>query len=708
MILTTDVSKYLNNLIWNDLLYWEDFWEITRESIDKLKDFTFRNWISERIWFEQYSWNLRKILKYQIETWAGLDIQFKTIFHILSSYVKYKNNSYWIDLCIITFLNFWECFGFDCIENNPNFFNENNKNSSAYFEFRKLTGILVSLSKTENEDLDFITLFRNIFDKIGYDQWYNFYKIANKSVKFLHFSIVYLLDEKWLSLNEEQKRVLYNPRNFEYKYHPLLTSDDVKCLEESFKRYYSEYIKVSEHPKEYVDLFYKSHYFNVLSKKSNNKKEIIKYIFNLKMKYKYLENQIKWIESNIYVPVTQIELESMEKQYLYLDLMESRFIVMNILEEEKIEDLRKLFNYFYKKVPKQLWYKNVDIWNYDSIFYRWYLIFELSRIFLHKQIKKEQFDWIHSIYEYSLTDPRVAVFYNLTLWKFSFSFLRIWTEYYLQWYNLLLKQLFKNSWLWTIWDWLSEFRNIWKEATNILGWSFEDTDEDIARLIFQDEWISHEFKASLSLDWRKKLSNWKIDSLPLLSIVKPIVSILNWNTPWKIIVWIREWEKVIEEIEKEHNFTYDDLKQNWIKSDKRSNFHYLTWIDFEVKELLWNKSDDNLKQWIDRQLSNSIEPTPQIWWWTISLDIKKFLWKKILIVDVIPWNTVFALHSETKKWKEIVKENLIYVRKNWSDEKLVDPLDIVKLVESKKQNIKLVYDVIDDNWWIVSKWNIDL
>lgn len=250
--------------------------------------------------------------------------------------------------------------------------------------------------------------------------------------------------------------------------------------------------------------------------------------------------------------------------------------------------------------------------------------------------------------------------------------------------------MFKNFWLRNVWDWLDEFKEIWKESSNAMWWYYEETDDDIAKLIFSEEWISHEFKASLWLDWREKLKTWKSTWMPLLSIIKPIVAFLNWNVPWKIVVWIREWEKVKEEIEKQNYFKYQDLEKYWINSYKKSNYHYLTWIDLEIKDLLWNKTDDNLKQWIDVQLWQYITPAPQIWWGTISLDIKKFLWKKILIVDIKPWNTIFCLKQQVKTWSGKKIENTIYVRKNWADEKVTDPVDIIKLTESKKLDITIV------------------
>jgi hypothetical protein len=48
-------------------------------------------------------------------------------------------------------------------------------------------------------------------------------------------------------------------------------------------------------------------------------------------------------------------------------------------------------------------------------------------------------------------------------------------------------------------------------------------------------------------------------------------------------------------------------------SNQKTNFHYLTGIDTEIKELFNNKSEDNLKQWIDTEIIKKyIDPDPSI------------------------------------------------------------------------------------------------
>ena len=688
MELSEKSKVYLENLIFWDLLHWKNFWELTREWVDKLKKYTLKVGIKDEIWAENYIYNMEKILKYQIETWWNYEIVLKTCFHILIALSRDVDERYWIDLCIISFLQFWYLYWFDVLENDPDFFNPIKKNHKVNKDFSSFWYNIETFAPSDEYwEKDYITLYTQMFSKIWYSYLNDLFKISTKKPKYSQFSICWLLFKNKYELTLDQKRILFNPWNLEYDYHPAITtSSSLDDLNKKINYFQKEYSKVSEYSKPFCNFMFDCARYKWQIKKTKSKNKILSIFSEFDKKYRYFSSK-KW---NI-INVTENESEMMKNQYFFMDLLRSRYNVEHILEESSIEDLRELFYYFYDKIPSTPRF-NYAKWinDDDNFFYRRYIIFELSRIFLHRQIKKEQFDKIHSLYSLSLKDPKIAIIYNLTLWKFSFSFIHIWTEYFLQWYNLLLKQLFKNFWLKNVWDWLDEFKEIWKESSNAMSWYYEENDDDISRLIFSDEWIWHEFKASLRLDWRKKLQTSKSEKMPLLSIIKPIVAFLNWNVPWKIVVWIREWEKVKEEIEKEKYFSYEDLEKYWIKSSKRSNSHYLTWIDLEVQDLLWNKTDDNLKQRIDTQISQYITPAPQIWWGTISLDIKKFLWRKVLIVDIKPWNTIFCLKQQVKTWSSKKIENIVYVRKNWADEKVTDPVDIIKLTESKKLDITVV------------------
>lgn len=126
-MLTEKEKAYLDDLILNDLLEWEDFLEITPEWIDKLKEYTLQKWIIDRIWWEQYTWNMRKILKYQYDTWAPVHVLLKTILSIVSIYWKQKSEKYGVDCCIIMYLMIWENFWYDVVKNDPDFFNEEKK-----------------------------------------------------------------------------------------------------------------------------------------------------------------------------------------------------------------------------------------------------------------------------------------------------------------------------------------------------------------------------------------------------------------------------------------------------------------------------------------------------------------------------------------------------------------------------------------------------
>ena len=686
-MLTDQERIYLDNLICNDLINWEDFWDLTREDIKKLKEYTFQKNICDVIWYEQYAQNLRKILKYQYNTDIDDEILLKTVYNIVCAYAKCKSSKYWIDTCILSYLLFCQHYNCSEVENDKDFFDLKNKDRPINKEYQRVSfpiSIYSPLVEEDDDEKDYISIMREIFEKIGYESWENFIKLF-KWKKYLNFSILYLLNEKWFKLTTEYKQILYYPGNLSYKYHPIYNIQNSDELEQKLHFIQNEYSKVSKTTIEFNEFIFKSYYFQIFSKRCSDKNLLIKYLTEFKTKYKKLWALVKnpnYSHEHEFINLPNDEIERMKNQYMFLDLLKSRLQVEYLIETLPIWDLRKLFTYLHHVHKSSRFQYGAEYADHDSLYYQRYVIFELSRLFLYRTIKKDNFQWLNSMYEYSTINARVAIIYNLVRWKFSFSFLRIWTEYFLQWYDLLLKQLFVNFWLWTVWEHLDSFKKLWKESLNdISRYWWEDSEDDIIKDIFTDESVCHEFKASLSLDWRTKLKTWETKRLPILTIIKPVVALLNWNIRWKIVVWIREWEKVQEEVEKEKNFEYSALKKLDIKSSPKSNYHYLTWIDYEVKELLNNKSDDNLIQWIDVEISKYIEPIPSIWWWTVMISVKKFLWKKILIIDVIPGNTVFTMKIDHGKWKSI--ENIIYIRKNWSDQQLKDPLEIIEFTKNK-------------------------
>ena len=702
-MLTDQQRTYLNNLIRNDLIYWEDFWNPTNEEIKDLKEFTFQKNIINKIWEEQYARNCRKILKYQYSTNSDDETLLKTVSNIISAYSNYKSSKYWIDYCALKYLLF--CEHYDCseIERDPEFFLPENRDRPINKAFRNIRFWIkkytpwnwVQEDEEENEEdeeeneeneenKDYISFMKQIFEKIWYETWLNFIKLFKRK-KYLNFSILYLLNENWFELSTEYKQILYYPGNLSYKYHPIYNISDPEELQQQLNFIQNEYSKVSKTSKEFNEFIFKSYYFQIFSKRCSDKSLLIKYLTEFKTKYKKLWILVKnpdYLHQHELFDLPDDEVEKMKKQYMFLDLLKSRLEVENLMETLSIWDLRKLFSHLHHVQKTSRFKYGSEYADHDSIYYQRYVIFELSRLFLYRTIKKEHFQRLNSIYEYSTTNTRVAIIYNLVRWKFSFSYVRIWTEYFLQWYDLLLKQLFINFRLWTVWENLDNFKELWKESLNDISWYWwEDSEEDIIKDIFTDESISHEFKSSLLLDWRTKLQKWKTQKLPMLTIIKPIVALLNWSVRWRIVVWIREWDKVQEEVEKEKYFEYSALKELNITSSQKTNYHYLTWIDYEISELFNNKSDDNLIQRIDNEIEKYINPTPSIWWGAVKLNIKKFLWKKILIIEVFPWNVVFAMNIE--KWKWIPTEHVIYIRENGADKQIKDPLKIIELTKNK-------------------------
>ena len=222
-----------------------------------------------------------------------------------------------------------------------------------------------------------------------------------------------------------------------------------------------------------------------------------------------------------------------------------------------------------------------------------------------------------------------------------------------------------------------------KEYSNdFVGYLWE-SDDDVVEYIFLWEWLDIEFKASLCLDRKEKIKNNQMKKMELRSIFRPIVSFLNGLRPAKIVVGIREAHKVNEEISK-GVFSIDNLSASWIKSHPKTNNHFLTWIENDII-LLWNKTEDNFLQYIDSQIQKYINPNPLLSS-SIKLSIKKFLWKKILIIDVIPSADVFCL-KEFKNKNNF--ENVIYVRYNWADKRIQDPLEIIKLGNMRTSTTKV-------------------
>ena len=404
----------------------------------------------------------------------------------------------WKIWCGLLYNNVWENFWYDVRKNDPDFFNEDNKDREVNREISSLWFYMSIYSEWDSDgsDKDYMTLMRNIFENVWYEEWHNFLKITNKKLKWLWFSIVYLMWSNWITLDVEQRRLLFNPWNFSYVYHPFLTKDwNLNKVTNRYRYFYKEYSWITEYSKEFTKFIYDSFYFQILRKREPKKKKIIQFIQDFKRRSKDVEECIK--SHTKMRTFDDKEFEIMKNQFLYLDMMESRYRVEVLFEELPIEDLRRLFDYFHHTCRKTVWYKYGDK-EKNPILYQWYVIFELSKLFLHKQIKKEHFDWLNSIYNYATDrkNARVGILYNLTMWKFSLSFTRIWTEYFLQWYNLLLKQIFKNFWLQTPWKDLEKFKEIWKEALNLEYWEEEDSLPEITELkedIYPMEYVEEIF-----------------------------------------------------------------------------------------------------------------------------------------------------------------------------------------------------------------------
>ena len=672
-MLTEKERKYLSNLILNDLLEWEDFWDTSTEAIDRLKEYTLQKWISERIWLEQYSWNLRKILKYQYETAAPDRTILKTIFHIVSSYAIFKSETYWIDCCCIYYMLFWEKYWYDIIDKDPYFFDVKNKDREVNRDLWTLSRLISTYSMWDNDESenDYISLMKWILDNLWYEEWDNFLKIVNRKLKWFKFSVVYLQRKNWIELDNEKKKQLFNPWNLSYWYHPLVTWDyDIQQIKEHYYVFmFSEYLKLWEYSKDFLKFIFDSFFFHIIKRRNESNKEMLQYFQSFKDKYKELWRSIR--NNKVLEWYTEKEYEIMRNQFLFLDLMESRYKVMSLLEELPINDLRKLFNYLHDNYPKSLWYNYwVDKNNKDNLYYSRYLVFELSRIFLHKQIKKEQFDWLNSIYDYATDkkNTRVWIFYNLVMWKFSLSYIRVWTEYFLQWYWILLKQLFKNFWLWTPWKELEKFKEIWKEVLN------EDVNEEYKEIIditeLQDDIYTKDYAYEILKKYDIKDSEYENMLLDLWYNIKTWFILKDTYKSFNEYLFnrINEWEDIFLEKDLIRNiliyntlaeycrkyvlFKIDDdlyiplnkLEKEWLNTEYIRNFFN------ELKNEFWEKdffSVKNIREKIDTKvldsfwfgdnfLENIIFYNEEIWRVKIgNHKIFSYIFRKPTIVDFI-------------------------------------------------------------------------
>ena len=654
--------------------------------IEKLKQQTFSWSIQDNdLYFE----NIRKIFQFQYETAANLEILLTTLFHLLSSFLKKGNNVY-LDICVVQIFRYQSKYGFSKLP--ETFFDKSvNLNTEQFKLYSKLWSSVFdlysqrySLARSEEGyyplDWRMITVFEEIYQLIGYEIGIELYKIANKKLWNLLFCILFPLKDKISYLISEHYQIIFSPYQFyNIKNHPLLSLKDNE-IKTKLASYQKEFSRVSTFSKIFQQYLFDVAKYHILETTHlSEEKKLLSYIYTFMKKYNYIATYIQDNKTIKYVD--DQEDKQMKYNYLFFDWRKSKLKADSLIRKTPIQNWKNVFHFF-DKATKSLWYKNSSFSELDNTLWQQKLIFELARMFLYQKIGIEQFDRLHSIYLDSKKQSYIALLYNLILGKFCFAFLRIGTEYYTEGYNLLLKQMFKNFWLNSPWDGMEKFRIPKEYSNDFVGYLWE-SDDDVVEYIFLWEWLDIEFKASLCLDRKEKIKNNQMKKMELRSIFRPIVSFLNGLRPAKIVVGIREAHKVNEEISK-GVFSIDNLSASWIKSHPKTNNHFLTWIENDII-LLWNKTEDNFLQYIDSQIQKYINPNPLLSS-SIKLSIKKFLWKKILIIDVIPSGDVFCL-KEFKNKNNF--ENVIYVRYNWADKRIQDPLEIIKLGNMRTSTTKV-------------------
>lgn len=668
---------------------------LSAEEIEKIKNKTLSKEAFEKLWYDKYQENLFLILKYQKETNAPIIVIWKTLFHIISSIVKNKGNSSsdsdYIILWILQFFLYIEEFWPEKPKVEEEDFSDDenkikNKQEKNYIKIWYNFWIALYKNKWLSTpeywekilfDWDFCKIIHKIYQMVWSEVWNNLYKISPKHIAF-KFCIIYVAHFEYKQeINQEiLEDSIFSPYQFGINNHPY-TRETTENIKKYTKLCFENYKNPSK-TQLYKEFSFDCGFINLL-KQGKEFEEILKEIRLFKKKYSYITKKIKSPSFKIRW-INEEDWEFLINQRLYFEMQESILVVKILLKEMEINDFRRLFSYLnYDLIQKYFRYNDLKFIESYSENKKRRNIMELSRIFLYQKIRQKEFDRIHSVYEEMKKDFLSRNLYNLVLGKFSLAFIKIWVSYFTEWYHILLKQMFKNFRLQTP-DLDLESFNLPKESANDL-WIYElENDEDIRDLIFDDEWIELEMKASICLDWLGFLGDGKKIELSEHSYLKPLVAFLN--TRWgRIILWIWEGNKLDEEMKK-WKITKKNLDHKGLKKQKKANNHYLTWIDEDLNML--STTPDNLKQRIDEYIKNNVFPNPFINNDIIKVCIKKFLGKTIGIIDVPTGSTEYYIMKKDKKKQSTEYE--IYIRQNASDYKIKSHKEAIEFSKSKKSN----------------------
>lgn len=695
---TTFFNKIYSEIAsrWN-LVAYDDIDFLTDIQIESLKKETFYRWSVSTLWTTKYIDNMLKILKYQDITNAPEKIIYKSLLHLCWIVVRNSNSEQYRDFILLWTISFKyyisehrdsinETIEDDKYLNKTFVENEYDNKEDRHKKdwgliWYNLAMAFCSIQWIEypdkwipDIDFNYTKVTQEFFDLIWYENFQEFYSISPNYYP-LRFCILYpVYKHNAKLLWDEQLECVLNPYQFSIENHPVknLELDDI---EQSVVSSYNLYRRFSKNSEIYYQVLCESTIINII-KQSKNNDAILERINKFRKRYKFLKNHI--IHWNSIEGLKEWEDEFLSNQYLYMDLQRSIFTLKSILEKNTLKDYRDVFYFLEDVKQKSLWYEKIE--ESDESLGKWKIIFEISRLFLYQKIGLKQFDWMHSVYEFTkINDPLLKNLYNLILWKFSLAYNKIWVSYFTQWYHMLLKTIFRNCRLQNLTQWMDSFV-LPREASNDL-WLYEgEDDQDIASLIFDNEWLLLEFKASILLDWKKYIIEKKIPLKPkkvLLemkksSFLKPLVSILNSKNGWQIVLWIRENQKVQEELMK-WTFSLSDLDSIKLNKFSRCNWHYLTWIDLDLEYL--NTDYDKFSQLIDCTIKEYIYPDPFLTDNPINIYFKKFLWKDICVMHITPWKQEYYLKNGD--------DYKLYIRKNASDQELKSAKDIVEFYKSK-------------------------
>ena len=666
---------------------------------DKLKAETLHANSIKEIWKNKYRENMVNILNCQIETNAPIWILCNTCWYLLDSLVGdydfVEINLLKSAITLLSYINkYWSWDRF--IQLSDDLFDGNDNENVLSLEdgvtekegnFNAIWSYLIYAYLWRNRyewekvkiEWDFCDILRKFYDIV----WQDFFVILYWISKYEVHS--YCLERVLYENNYKNLYYIYSPKWLsKLSNHPILKHNESKIVSilEELKKWCMENFwgKYSPH---YIDFLFDSAFINIFRNLKEDKQIKTKLIKFLE-KYEYIDFVFLWNSSWFKTISNGFNLKSLKdweknfmiSQWLYFKFIKDQIIIKEKLEKMDLKDFKSLFTLMHGIWQSNWYLKCKNFFNLNNKLRIYWEEFELSRLFLYQKIWKEQFDWLHSIYEDTIWEPRLRNLYNLVIWKFSLAFMKYWVDYFTEWYLLFLKQVFKNIWLQTPYDWLENF-NLPKEKWNDF-WILELDNEEILSLLLLDESLNLEYKASFSLNWKVFLKDnreeeCQIDKNKIYPFLKPIVSMLN-SHGWSIIVGAWEKLKVEEAIKK-----WEVDKNNISDMVDFNNNLYLTGVDRDFN-FFWG-SEDNLKQNIDKLINDRIDPSPNSVWSHIEISFYSVAWRKICLLEVPNvWDTVFFL-KEKKNNKDFIKK--LYIRNNANDEELKDPEKIVNFTKSK-------------------------